>query len=100
MDIVANIPKENDNQNQTQLLIEQFKDFNIEIYGTYEDPLFKANDIGALLSIKDIRTTLKNFDKDEGHSMPVMDSLGRLQETNMLTEQGLYKMLMISKILI
>lgn len=36
MDIVTNIPKENDNQIQTnQLLIEQFKHFNIEIYGTY-----------------------------------------------------------------
>lgn len=98
MDIVANIPKENDNQIQTnQLLVEQFKHFNIEIYGTYEEPLFKAKDIGNLLEIKDIRTTLKNFDKDEGHTMPVTDSLGRLQETNMLTEQGLYRMLMISR---
>jgi prophage antirepressor-like protein len=95
MDIVANIPKENDQTNQ--ILVEQFKHFNIEIYGTFEEPLFKAKDIGNLLEIKDIRTTLKNFDKDEGHTMPVTDSLGRLQETNMLTEQGLYRMLMISR---
>jgi prophage antirepressor-like protein len=94
---VANIIIENNNINQTQLLIEQFKDFNIEIYGTFDEPLFKAKDIGDLLEIKDIRTTLKKFDKDEGHTMPVIDSLGRLQETNMLTEQGLYKMLMISR---
>ena len=29
--------------------------------------------------------------------MSLTDSLGRLQETNMLTEQGLYKILMISR---
>ena len=52
MDIVANIPIENDNLNQTQLLVQQFKHFNIEIYGTYEDPLFKAKDIGDLLEIR------------------------------------------------
>jgi hypothetical protein len=35
MDIVLNIHKENNNENETnQLLIEQFKHFNIEIYGT------------------------------------------------------------------
>lgn len=94
---VASIPKENDNENQTQLLIEQFKDFNIEIYGKYEEPLFKAKDIGNLLEIKNIRQTLTNFDKDEVCIIYVTDSLGRLQETKMLTEQGLYKMLMISR---
>ena len=79
---VVSINDENNNEIQTQLLVEQFKHFNIEIYGTFEEPLFKAKDIGELLEIKDIRTTLKNFDKDEGHTMPVTDSLGRLQETN------------------
>lgn len=77
--------------NEHQLLIKQFQHFNIEIYGTYEDPLFKANDIANLLGIKDIRTTLRDFDKDEWHSMPVIDNLGRRQDTNMLTEDGLYK---------
>lgn len=83
--------------NEHQLLIKQFQHFNIEIYGTYEDPLFKANDIANLLGIKDIRTTLRDFDKDEWHSMPVIDNLGRRQDTNMLTEDGLYRLLMISR---
>lgn len=65
--------------NEHQLLIKQFQHFNIEIYGTYEDPLFKANDIANLLGIKDIRTTLRDFDKDEWHTMPVIDNLGRRQ---------------------
>ena len=80
-----------------QLLIKQFQHFNIEIYGTYEDPLFKAKDIGNLLSIKDIKSTLRDFDKDEVWIMHHADSLGRLQDTNMLTENGLYRLLMVSR---
>ena len=71
-------------QNETNLLVKQFNDLNINIYGTYEEPLFKAKDIGDLLGIKDIRTTLREFDEDEWHSMPLIDSLGRQQETNIL----------------
>ena len=79
------------------LITKEFKGLNIQVYGTHDEPLFKANDIGNLLEIKDIRTTIREFDKDEWHTMPVTDSLGRIQETNMLTEQGLYKILMISR---
>lgn len=84
-------------QDDTSLFVKQFNGLNIKVYGTYEEPLFKAKDIGDLLEIKDIRTTIRDFDKDEWHTMPVIDSLGRSQETNMLTEQGLYKLLMISR---
>ncbi len=83
--------------NSNNLLIKQFNDLNINIYGTYEEPLFKAKDIGDLLDIKDIKSTIRDFDKDEVHSMHLTDSLGRQQETNMLKEQGLYKILMISR---
>ena len=93
----GNTQIQSDNTNSDNLLIKQFNGLNIQVYGTYEEPLFKAKDIGDLLGIKDIRTTLRDFDKDEWHTMPVTDSLGRQQETNMLKEQGLYKILMISR---
>jgi prophage antirepressor-like protein len=84
--------------NQLQeISIKQFNDLNIKIYGTYANPLFKANDIGNLLEIKKIRNTIDDFDKDEAYTMGISDSLGRLQQTNMLTERGLYKVLMISR---
>lgn len=51
--------------NEHQLLVKQFQHFNIEIYGTYEEPLFKAKDIGDLLGIKNILSTVKDFDEDE-----------------------------------
>ena len=96
MDIVLNIPKENDNQDETQLLVEQFKHFNIEIYGTFEEPLFKANDIGNLLEIKKIRTTLDNLD-DECKVLKDAHTNGGIQQQIFLTEEGLYEVIFISR---
>jgi prophage antirepressor-like protein len=81
---------------EKQLLITQFQHFNIEIIGTYDKPLFKAKDIGDLLGIKKIRTTLDNLDDDckvlrDAHTM------GGLQEQWFLTEDGLYELLFISR---
>lgn len=82
--------------NEHQLLVKQFKHFNIEIYGTYEDPLFKAKDIGQLLEIKDINSTLRDFKHNE-KGMHTMHTLGGIQDIIMLTEKGLYKILMRSR---
>ena len=79
------------------MLVKQFNGLNIQVYGTYEEPLFKAKDIGELLGIKDIRTTLRDFDNDEKGVGYYPTPGGRQQETNMLKEQGLYKILMISR---
>ena len=79
--------------NITNLLLTGFKDHNITIYGTWEEPLFKAKDIGDMLGIKDIKSTLRTFSEDEVHSMHLIDSIGRNQETNMLTETGLCALL-------
>jgi prophage antirepressor-like protein len=83
-------------QNETNLLVKQFNDLNINIYGTYEEPLFKAKDIGDLLDIKKIRTTLDNLDESckvlkDAHTM------GGLQQQLFLTEDGLYELLFISR---
>jgi len=86
-----------ENSSQTQLLVEQFKHFNIEIYGTYKNPLFKASDIGNLLGIKNVKDTIKNYSNKQKLGVGLTDPHGRLQETNMLTEQGLYKILMRSR---
>lgn len=79
------------------LLVENFDNLDITIYGSHEEPLFKAKDIGELLGIEKIRNTIKNFDKDEAYNIPLKDALGRIQETSFLTESGLYKMMMISR---
>ena len=37
---------------ESNLLVKQFNDLNITVYGTYQEPLFKAKDIGDLLGLK------------------------------------------------
>ena len=89
--------QENQNDNQTQLLIKQFEQFNIEIYGTFDKPLFKAKDIGDMLGIKNIKDTIKDYNSEQKSGVVLTDPHGRPQETNMLTAKGLYKILMKSR---
>lgn len=78
------------------LLVKQFKEHNIIMYGTHDKPLFKAKDIGDLLGIKDIKSNIRDFtDKQKG--VHTMHTLGGPQEMAMLTEQGVYKLVMRSR---
>ena len=74
------------------------KDFHINIIGTVEEPLFQANQIGKLLDIKNIRSTIKDFDCDEKiDDVDTMDAINRKQKTTFLTENGLYRLLGMSR---
>lgn len=68
----------------------------VVIKGTKTDPLFRASDIGVVLEISNIRTSIMDFDESEKvvHSM---NTLGGNQEVTFLTEKGLYKMLFRSR---
>jgi anti-repressor protein len=65
---------------EQSLVIKEFQDFNITIFGTYETPLFKAKDIGDLLGIEKIR-----------------DTVVKLDDQWFLTEDGLFEVLCISR---
>ena len=69
----------------------------MRVYGTEETPLFVANDVGSILDIVHIDTTLNGLDEGEVCTIGVMDSLKRVQKTNMLTESGIYHLLCISR---
>jgi len=85
-------------QNETNLLVKQFNDLNINIYGTYEEPLFKAKDIGDLLGIKNIRDTLTSLDEQCKIKVNVGNTdVGNNSDTWFLTEDGLYELLFISR---
>ena len=77
----------NENNDEKSLLVKQFNGLNIQVYGTYEDPLFKAKDVGDLLGIEKIRKTIENMDASCKHLM-VAPSGGGLQEQWFLTEDG------------
>lgn len=61
-----------------------------------DEPLFRANEVGKVLGIVNIRTSIKSFDDTEKVVHP-MYTLGGEQETTFLTETGLYRLLTVSK---
>ena len=68
----------------------------IIIKGTFEEPLFRASDIGAVLELSNIHTSIQHFDESEKDDIHTMDSIGR-QQVSFLTEKGLYKVLFRSR---
>jgi len=69
----------------------------IVIKGTLDDPLFRASDVGVVLDISNIRTSIADFDDSEKRAVHTMDGTGRLQDITFLTEKGLYKVLFRSR---
>ncbi len=101
---LSNTPSEQepeiiDTSNEINLLVKQFQDLKITIYGTYEEPLFKAKDIGDLLDIKNIRDTIKDFDDACKIKINVgnADVGNNKSDTWFLTEDGLYEVIFTSR---
>ena len=65
----------------------------IDVYGTAENPLFKAKDVADWMEILNVSDMIKNVDEEERSKF----NLGRQGETWMLTEDGLYEVLMQSR---
>lgn len=71
-----------------------FLDKEIDVWGSIEQPLFRAKDVASWLLIKNVPDLVKRVDNDEVHRF----NLGSLQgETWFLTEDGLYEVLMQSR---
>lgn len=68
----------------------------ISIKGSYEKPLFRAGDIALILDIKNINTTIQNFNETE-KTLIQLSTIGGEQLINFLTIKGLYKLLFRSK---
>ena len=69
----------------------------IIIKGTFEEPLFRASDIGAVLEISNIRSSIRDFDETEKDEVHTIDAIGRNHIVSFLTEKGLYKVLFRSR---
>ena len=72
-----------------ELAQELFENHEVRIFGTVEEPLFVANDIGKILEIKTIISTIRDFDNSEKVMHKVHTIRGN-QEMTLLTEKGLY----------
>jgi len=75
-----------------------FNDITHDVRILWEDgdPLFKALDIAKILEIKNIHTSMVDFDSDE-KALRLTDSPGGIQKTIVLTELGLYRLIFTSR---
>lgn len=68
----------------------------IDVYGTPEEPWFKAKDVADWIEHSDTSKMVKNIDEDEKGTKNI-PTLGGNQKVLMLTEDGLYEVLMQSR---
>ena len=70
------------------------KTFNV--YGTVEEPLFRAKDVADWIEHSDVHKMVQSVDEDEKvrNNIP---TLGGNQEAWFLTENGVYEVLMLSR---
>ena len=76
---------------QTELLGHQFS-----VYGTAEEPLFLAKEIAECIEHSDVSTMMRSVDKEDKLTQTMFVS-GQNREVWMLTEDGLYEVLMQSR---
>ena len=88
-------PSASDNATDS-LATEIFRDHPVRVLGTFEEPLFVANDIGIILGIKQISASITDFDDTQRTTGTVQTAAGPRQAI-LLTESGLYTVLCISR---
>ena len=76
---------------EQEVLGKQFK-----IYGTFEEPLFLATDVAEWIEHSNVSVMLRKVDEEEKVLNNVY-TLGGVQNTWFLTEDGLYEVLMQSR---
>lgn len=68
----------------------------IDVYGSIDEPLFLAKDVADWIEHSDVHKMVASVDKDE-KVRNIVPTLGGNQEMWMLTEDGLYEVLMQSR---
>jgi prophage antirepressor-like protein len=73
-----------------------FNGAQVRVLGTKEEPLFIAKDICDALGLENATKAILSVDSDDLTKVQVIDSMGREQETNALTESGMYTLVLRS----
>lgn len=66
------------------------------MYGTFDDPLFLAKDVAEWIEHSNPTEMVRGVDEDEKLNSVIL-SAGQRRATTMLTEDGLYEVLMQSR---
>jgi anti-repressor protein len=62
-----------------------------------DQPWFVAKDVCYILGIEKSRNAVSRLDEDEALTMGITDSLGRTQESHIISEAGLYTLILTSR---
>lgn len=68
----------------------------VKVYGDFENPLFLAKDVAEWIEHSNHRSMLESVDEDE-KGVRIVYTLGGPQESWVLTENGLYEVLFLSR---
>lgn len=80
-----------------ELQIFNFNGNNIRVIDKDGEPWWVAKDVCEILELTDARKSVELLDEDERNIIPVMDSLGRPQNTYVVNEPGLYSLVLRSR---
>ena len=67
-----------------------FEESAVRVVPNGNTPVFVAKDVCAVLGIANHRDAISSLDDDEVGCVGIPDAMGRIRETNVLTESGLY----------
>jgi prophage antirepressor-like protein len=80
------------------LSIFKFKEHPVRIIKDGQgNPWWVANEIGAIIGLTDTRKSVNSLGNDERNIIPVTDAQGKEQQTFVINEPGLYRLLMRSR---
>jgi prophage antirepressor-like protein len=74
-----------------------YKNHQVRIFLIDGEPWWVAKDVCDVLELGDTHKVMERLDEDERNTIPVTDSLGRLQETYIVNEAGLYNLILGSR---
>lgn len=70
---------------------------DIQVVDRNGDPWFIAKDVCEILGIVNNRDALSTLDEDEKDDVGIPDAIGRLQNTSIINESGLYSLILRSR---
>lgn len=74
-----------------------YKNHQVRTFLIDGEPWWVAKDVCDILELGDTHKVMERLDEDERNTIPVTDSLGRLQETYIVNEAGLYNLILGSR---
>jgi prophage antirepressor-like protein len=81
----------------SQLQIFNFGDAEVRTTLINGEPWWVARDVCGILGLADGRKSVELLDTDERNTVPVIDTIGRMQDTTVVNESGLYALIFKSR---